>query len=166
MNAKVFIKLVFPAVKYLNSVIDLFIFSRCFRTALHRNTHFGNIVNVYIYSKYACSRKILTITCRCKCFQCIRCTNSNFYATLAYIRHFISAGCYDNNPWYLGTNLRGIQILRGFIFLNAPLILNAPLNLLLGTSYRPAFSTCDGGSPTLNILYLPGLEHAPPLIES
>jgi hypothetical protein len=24
-----------------------------------------------------------------------------FYATLAYIRHFIFAGCYDNNPWYL-----------------------------------------------------------------
>jgi hypothetical protein len=67
-----------------------------------------------------------------------------FYATLAYIRHFISAGCYDNDPWYLVTNLRGIQILRGFIFLNAPLILNAPLNLLLGTSYRPAFSSCDG----------------------
>jgi hypothetical protein len=31
-----------------------------------------------------------------------------FYATLAYIRHFISAGCYDNDPWYLLTNLRGI----------------------------------------------------------
>jgi hypothetical protein len=31
-----------------------------------------------------------------------------FYATLPYIRHFISAGCYDNDPWYLGTNLRGI----------------------------------------------------------
>ncbi len=89
-----------------------------------------------------------------------------FYATLTYIRHFISAGCYDNDPWYLVTNLRGIQILRGFTFLNAPLILNAPLNLLLGTSNRPAFSSCDGGSPTINILYLPGLEHAPPLIES
>ncbi len=25
----------------------------------------------------------------------------SFYATLAYIRHFIFAGCYDNNPWYL-----------------------------------------------------------------
>ncbi len=82
------------------------------------------------------------------------------YATLAYIRHFISAGCYDNDPWYQVTNLRGIYILRGFIFLNAP------LNFLLGTSYRPAFSTCNGGSPTLNILFLPGLEHSPPLIES
>jgi hypothetical protein len=77
-----------------------------------------------------------------------------FYATLAYIRHFISAGCYDNDPWYLVTNL------RGFIFLNAP------LDLLLGTSYRPSFSSCDGGSPTVNKLYLPGLEHDPPLIES
>ncbi len=38
--------------------------------------------------------------------------------------------------------------------------------LLLGTRYRPAFSSCDGGSPSLNILYLPGLEHAPHLIES
>jgi hypothetical protein len=25
--------------------------------------------------------------------------------------------------------------------------------LLLGTRYRPAFSTCDGGSPSLNIFY-------------
>jgi hypothetical protein len=31
-----------------------------------------------------------------------------FYATLAYIRHFISAGCYDNDPWYLVPNLRDI----------------------------------------------------------
>ncbi len=38
--------------------------------------------------------------------------------------------------------------------------------LLLGTRYRPAFSSCDGGSPSLNILYLPGLEHAAHLIES
>jgi hypothetical protein len=37
---------------------------------------------------------------------------------------------------------------------------------LLGTSYRPAFSSCDGGSPSLNILYLPRLEHVPHLIES
>ncbi len=82
----------------------------------------------------------------------------NFYATLPYIRHFISAGCYDNDPWYLVTNLRGIQILRGFIFLNAP------LNLLLCNSYRPAFSSCDVGNPSLNILKFPGIEHAPPLI--
>jgi hypothetical protein len=38
--------------------------------------------------------------------------------------------------------------------------------LFLGTRYRPAFSSCDGGSPSLNILCLPGLEHAPHLIES
>ncbi len=31
----------------------------------------------------------------------------NFYATLAYIRHFIYAGFYDNDPWYLVTNLAG-----------------------------------------------------------
>ncbi len=87
-----------------------------------------------------------------------------FYATLPYIRHFISAGCYDNDPWYLVTNLRGIYTLRGFIFLNAPLILNAPLNLLLGNSYRPAFSSCEVGSPSSNILNFPGIEHAPPLL--
>ena len=92
--------------------------------------------------------------------------SSNFYATLPYIRHFISAGCYDNDPWYLVTNLRGIQILRGFIFLNAPLILNAPLNLLLGNSYRPALSSCDIGSPSLKIMHSAGIGHAPLLIES
>ncbi len=91
-----------------------------------------------------------------------------FYATLAYIRHFIFAGCYDNNLWYLVTNLVGHSDLAGhldlagFYFLNAPLILNVPLNSLL--SSRPAFSSCDGGSPSLNILFLPGLE--PPPIES
>jgi hypothetical protein len=82
---------------------------------------------------------------------------------LAYIRHFIFAGCYDHNPWYLGTNLAGhLDLaehldLAGFYFLNAPLILNA----LLG--YRLAFSSCDGGSPSLNILYLSGLEPRVPL---
>jgi hypothetical protein len=30
-----------------------------------------------------------------------------FYATLAYMRHFIFAGCYDNDPWYLVTNFAG-----------------------------------------------------------
>jgi hypothetical protein len=58
-----------------------------------------------------------------------------FYATLAYIRHFIFAGCYDNDPWYLVTNLAGHLDLAGFYFLNIPLILNAPLNLLLLTKY-------------------------------
>ena len=33
--------------------------------------------------------------------------NRCFYATLAYIRHFIFADCYDNNPCYLVTNLAG-----------------------------------------------------------
>jgi hypothetical protein len=79
-----------------------------------------------------------------------------FYVTLAYIRQFIFAGCYDNNPWYLVTNLAGHLDLAGFYFLNAP------LNLLLGTRYRKEFSSCDGGSPSLNILFLPGLEHGPP----
>ncbi len=82
-----------------------------------------------------------------------------FYATLAYIRHFTFAGCYDNDPCdpqYLVTNLAGhLEILRGiqmgFIFLIAPLILTA------------CFSSCDGENTSLNILLLPGIEHAPPL---
>ncbi len=44
--------------------------------------------------------------------------NLMIYATLAYIRHFTFAGCYDNDPcdpWYLVTNLAGhLEILRGF----------------------------------------------------
>jgi hypothetical protein len=53
-----------------------------------------------------------------------------FYASLAYIRQFIFAGCYDNDPWYKVTNfaghidLAGHLDLAGFYFLNAPLILN------------------------------------------
>jgi hypothetical protein len=43
-----------------------------------------------------------------------------FYATLAYIRHFIFAGCYDNNPWYLVTNLAGHLDLAGFYFSKCP----------------------------------------------
>ncbi len=58
-----------------------------------------------------------------------------FYATLAYIRHFIFAGCYDNDPWYLVTNLAGHVDLAGFYYLKAPLILNAPLNLLILARY-------------------------------
>ncbi len=59
-----------------------------------------------------------------------------FYATLAYIRHFIFAGCYDNNPCYLVTNLAGHLDfaghldLAGFYFSKCLLIVNAPLNLL------------------------------------
>ncbi len=56
------------------------------------------------------------------------------YATLAYIRHFTFAGCYDNNLWYLVTNLAGHLDLAGFYFLKVQLILNALLNLLLGYS--------------------------------
>ncbi len=50
----------------------------------------------------------------------------NFYATLAYIRHFIFAGCYDNDPWYLVTNFAGHLDFAAFYFYNAPLILNRP----------------------------------------
>ncbi len=38
------------------------------------------------------------------------------YATLPYIRHFRFAGCYDNNHWYLVTNLAGHLDLAGFYF--------------------------------------------------
>ncbi len=38
-----------------------------------------------------------------------------FYATLAYIRHFIFAGCYDNDPWNLVTNLAGHLDLGGHL---------------------------------------------------
>jgi hypothetical protein len=37
------------------------------------------------------------------------------YATLAYIRHFIFAGCHDNDPWYLVTNLAGFLNLAGHL---------------------------------------------------
>ncbi len=49
-----------------------------------------------------------------------------FYATLAYIRHFIFAGSYDNDPWYLVTNfaghldLAGHLELAGFYFSKCP----------------------------------------------
>ncbi len=32
---------------------------------------------------------------------------------MAYIRHFIFAGCYDNDPWFLVTNLAGHLDLAG-----------------------------------------------------
>ena len=63
--------------------------------------------------------------------------------------------CYDNDPWYLVTNFAGHLDLAGFYFSKCP-----------ANSKSPAFSSCDGGSPSLNILFLPGLEHAPPLIGS
>ncbi len=74
---------------------------------------------------------------------------------LAYTRHFIFAGCYDNNPWYLLTNLAGFLNLVGF--------LNLAGHLDLEGFY---FSICpanDRESPSLNIMDLPGLEYAPPL---
>ncbi len=39
----------------------------------------------------------------------------SFYATLAYIRHFTVADCYDNDPWYLVTNLAGFLNLAGHL---------------------------------------------------
>jgi hypothetical protein len=39
---------------------------------------------------------------------------------LAYTRHFIFAGCYDNDPWYLVTNLAGHLDLAGFYFSKYP----------------------------------------------
>ncbi len=85
------------------------------------------------------------------------------YATLAYIRHFIFAGCYDNDPWYLVTNFAGHLDLAGFYFSNAPLILNAPLNLLLGTRYRPSFSSCDGRRPNFKYIdFASAWTRAPP----
>ena len=39
----------------------------------------------------------------------------SFYVTLAYIRHFIFAGCYDNDPWYLVTNFAGFLDLAGHL---------------------------------------------------
>jgi hypothetical protein len=58
---------------------------------------------------------------------------SLFYATLAYISHFIFAGCYDLDPWYIVTNLAGHLELAGHLDLAGFYFLNAPLNLLLCT---------------------------------
>ena len=41
--------------------------------------------------------------------------HKRFYATLTYIRHFIFADCYDNNHWYLVTNLAGHLELAGHL---------------------------------------------------
>ena len=70
--------------------------------------------------------------------------HKNFYATLAYIRHFIFAGCYDNNPWYLVTNLAGHLDFAGFYFSKCPA--NSKYPAKFGTRYRPAFLSCYGGS--------------------
>jgi hypothetical protein len=42
------------------------------------------------------------------------------YATPPYIRHFIFLGWYDNNHWYLETNLAGHLDLAGFYFSKCP----------------------------------------------
>ncbi len=46
-------------------------------------------------------------TLNCKENRKFRQCSFYFYATLAYKRHFIFVGCYDNNPCYLVTNLAG-----------------------------------------------------------
>jgi hypothetical protein len=52
----------------------------------------------------------------------------HFYATLAYIRHFIFAGCYDNDPWYLGTNFAGHLELAGHLDLAGYYFSKCPAN--------------------------------------
>jgi len=47
--------------------------------------------------------------------NCIILNRINFYVTLAYIRHFIFAGCYDNEPWYLVAKLAGHLDLAGHL---------------------------------------------------
>jgi hypothetical protein len=84
-----------------------------------------------------------------------------FYATLAYIRHFIFAGCYDNDPWYLVTNLGGHLGLTGHLDLAGFYFSKCAAN-----SKLPAFSSDDRESPSLNIMDLPGLEHTSPLTGS
>jgi hypothetical protein len=80
-----------------------------------------------------------------------------FYATLAYIRHFIFAGCYDNGLWYVVTNFAehldfaGHLDLAGFYFSKCPANFNSQ-------------QFHDVESPSLNIMYLSGIEHAPLLM--
>ncbi len=61
--------------------------------------------------------------------------NLSFYYFMprkAYIRHFIFAGCYDNSPWYLVTNLPGhLDLvghldLAGFYFSKCPAYSKCP----------------------------------------
>ena len=61
--------------------------------------------------------------------------------------HFIFADCYDNDPRYQVTNFAGHLDFAGHLELAGFYFSNAPLNLLLGTRYRPSFSSCDGGRP-------------------
>ena len=55
-----------------------------------------------------------------------------FYATLPYIRHFRFAGCYDNNHWYLVTNLAGHLDLAGFYFSKCPANSKCPAKFATG----------------------------------
>jgi hypothetical protein len=66
---------------------------------------------------------------------------------LAYIRHFIFAGCYDNDPWYLVTNFAGHLDLAGFYFSKCPANSKCPAKFVIRYQYRPSFSSCDGGRP-------------------
>jgi hypothetical protein len=72
----------------------------------------------------------------------------SFYATLAYVRHFIFAGCYDNGPWYLVTNLAGHLDFAGHFDLAGFYFSKCPAN--------------DREISRLNIMDLAGLEHSPP----
>ncbi len=52
----------------------------------------------------------------------------SFYAKLAYTRHFIFAGCYDNNPSYLVTNLAGHLDFAGHLYLAGFYFSKCPAN--------------------------------------
>ncbi len=70
-----------------------------------------------------------------------------FYATLAYVRHFIFAGCYDNDPWYLVTNFAGHLDFAGFYFSKCPakFVTRYQVQALI-------FSSCDGGRPNFKYI--------------
>jgi hypothetical protein len=76
-----------------------------------------------------------------------------FYATLAYIRHFIFAGGYDNDPWHLVTNLAGHLDLAGFYFSKCP-----------ANDRDQDFFELYRYCPNLKIMIFSWLEHAPLLI--
>jgi hypothetical protein len=71
------------------------------------------------------------------------------------------AGCYDNDPWYLVTNLAGHLDFAGHLDLAGFYFSKCPAN-----SKPPAFSSHDRENPRLNIIVLPGLGHAPHLVGS
>jgi len=64
------------------------------------------------------------------------------------MRHFIFAGCYDNDPWYLATNLAGHLDLAGCYFSKCPANFKCPSN------------------PSVNVTNLPGIERAAPTISN